>query len=197
MNALEEIKNVQNAILVVLDENYKKTISNIIKGMTPKNSLCFVSVNKTKNALEKEFKEKKISTEKIFFVDCISKSISKGKIKWSSEKEYFVDNPNSLTQMSLAIFKIMEKNKIDFLILDSINTLLIYNDEKSVLKFIHHTTGKLKENNTKGVFIYLKEGMKQETLKKFSQFTDKVIESKEKAIIREKISMNSFEEIKL
>jgi len=192
-------KTRQNMILLIPDEKYQTTINNIVKDIvSTKKTLCFVSVNKTKEAIEKELQEKKIKTEKIYFIDCISKSISKGKLSWSDEKTSYIDNPNSLTQMSLAIFKLMEKTKIDYFLLDSINTLLIYNNEKSILKFVHHTAGKLKANNTTGLFIYLKEGLNENLLKQFTQFVDKITETgigikKETT----KSSMSSFEEIKL
>ncbi len=198
---VKELEKIQNIILVVPDENYKERIMNILKGISlKKKSICFVSVNKTKKTLEKEIKEKKINQKNIYFIDCISKSISKGKISWSDEKTQYIDNPNSLTQISLAILKLMEKTKIDYLILDSINTLLIYNNEKSVLKFVHHTTGKLKENSTGGILVYLKQELDPKLLKAFAQFSDKVIESDTKIKenrVRENVSMDSFEEIKL
>ncbi len=198
---ISDAGKIQNVILIIPNEKYQNTITQLIKELVEeKKSICFVSVNKTKNTLEKEFKAKKISTEKIYFIDCISKSISKGKVSWSDEKAQFIDNPNSLTQMSLAIFKLMEKTQIDFFVLDSLNTLLIYNDEKSILKFVHHTTGKLKENNTTGIFVYLKQEMNEKLLKTFSQFADKIIESDipiKKEFVRKKNSMSSFEEIKL
>ncbi len=191
----------QNIILIVPEEKYQNTIQALLKELvSAKKTIVFISVNKTKKALEKELKENKISTEKIYFVDCVSKSISKGKISWSDEKNQYVDNPTSLTQISLAVFKLFDQTKMDYLVLDSINTLLIYNEEKEVLKFVHHTTGKLKENNKTGVFVYLKEEMNQTLLKKFSQFSDKIIEAnppEKKEFIRKKGSMNSFEEIKL
>jgi archaellum biogenesis ATPase FlaH len=198
---LSDLEKSLNLILSVPEEKYQLTINALLKELvSAKKSVCFVSVNKTKKTIEKELKKEEISTEKIYFIDCVSKSISKGKVSWSDEKTQYIDNPNALTQMSLAIFKLFEKNKIDFLILDSINTLLIYNNEKEILKFVHHTTGKLKEGNKTGVFIYLKEEGNGKMLKKFSQFTDKIIESTppiKKEFIRKKGSMDSFEEIKL
>ena len=116
---ISDAGKIQNVILIIPNEKYQNTITQLIKELVEeKKSICFVSVNKTKNTLEKEFKAKKISTEKIYFIDCISKSISKGKVSWSDEKAQFIDNPNSLTQMSLAIFKLMEKTQIDFFVLD-------------------------------------------------------------------------------
>jgi len=198
---ISDTSKVQNIFLVIQDEKYQITITNLIDQLVKeKKSICFVSANKTKQALEKEFTGKKISMEKIFFVDCVSKSISKGKISWSDEKTQYIDNPTSLTQLSLAIFKLMENTKIDFFVLDSVNALLIYNNEKEILKFIHHTTGKLKASNTTGVFAYLKEGTDEKVLKKFSQFVDKIIESNppiQKEFVRKKGKLESFEEIKL
>ncbi|MFH1663232.1 MAG: hypothetical protein ABH986_00165 [archaeon] len=198
---LSDTEKSQNLLLVVPDEKYSRTIKSLASETTSKNkSLCFVSVNKTKTAIEEELKDSKINTEKIYFIDCVSKSISKGKISWSDEKTQYIDNPKSLTQISLAILKSFEQNKIDFLVLDSVNTLLIYNSENDVLKFVHHTTGKLKESGKTGIFIYLKEGVNEKLLKKFSQFFDKMIESnppEKKEFIRKKNSMSGFEELKL
>jgi archaellum biogenesis ATPase FlaH len=197
---ISETEKTQNIILIVKDEKYQETIRSLIKELTlHKKRIVFVSINKTKNAIEKELKAKKIPTDKIYFIDCISKSISKGKIKWSNEKTQYVDNPTSLTQMSLVLFKLIERIKIDFLVLDSINTLLIYNSEKEILKFIHHTTGKLKENNITGIFIYLKGEMDEKLLKEFSQFADKVMEAeiKTKREFTKQEIMDSIEEIKL
>ncbi|MBU2099705.1 hypothetical protein KKG83_07555 [Candidatus Micrarchaeota archaeon] len=198
---LSETEKSQNIILTIQEEKYKVVVNELLAQLvSEKKSVCFVSVNKTVKAMEKEWKESKISIEKIYFIDCVSKSISKGKISWSDEKTQYIDNPNALTQMSLAIFKLFEEKKIDFFVLDSINTLLIYNQEKEILKFVHHTAGKLKEGNKTGIFIYLKEEGNGQLLKKFSQFADKIIESDppiKKEFVKKKDSMNSFEEIKL
>ncbi|PIN99167.1 MAG: hypothetical protein COT90_00800 [Candidatus Diapherotrites archaeon CG10_big_fil_rev_8_21_14_0_10_31_34] len=198
---ISDIQKKQNIILIIPEEKYQNTLMMLLEQLEKeKKNICFVSANKTKDALEKELKEKKISTEKIFFVDCVSKSISKGKISWSDEKTQYIDNPTSLTQISLAIFKLMENTKIDFLVLDSINTLLIYNEEKEILKFVHHTTAKLKANNITGIFTSLKEGINEKSLKNFSQFVDKIIESDppvQKEFVRKKGPLDSFEEIKL
>ena len=197
---ISEPEKMQNIILIIPDEKYKETITNLIKELVGlKKTVCFVSVNKTKNALEKELKEKKVSTEKVYFVDCVSKSISKGRVKWSDEKTQYIDNPTSLTQMSLAIFNLFERVKIDFFVLDSINTLLIYNTEKDILKFVHHTTGKLKESSQSGIFVFLKQETNEKLLKEFAQFTDKIVQADvpQKEFKKSGEGMDAFEEIKL
>ena len=198
---ISDTEKSQNIILIVPDEKYQETIKGVLKELTSaKKTVCFVSVNKTKKAIEKELKDNGINLENIYFIDCVSKSISKGKISWSDEKTQYIDNPKALTQISLAIFQLFDKTKIDFLLLDSVNTLLIYNNENDVLKFVHHTTGKLKEAGKTGIFAYLKEGVNEKLMKKLSQFSDKIIEAdppKKKEFVKKKGSMTGFEEIKL
>ena len=63
-----------------------------------------------------------------------------------------------------------------FLIIDSISTLLVYNAEKTVEKFVHGLGEKMKEVGFKNVFT-IRSKTKPEIMDVLIQFSDKVIRS--------------------
>ena len=62
--------------------------------------------------------------------------------------------------------------KEKFIFFDSIDTLLIYNKEEVVLKFIHFLIGRIREWNVKGIIVTVE---KTEIIPQLSEFCDKVI----------------------
>jgi len=93
-----------------------------------------------------------ISTGDIHFIDCVSKMAGKGQ-PGGSENVVFIENPSSLEEVSMYLEKMLStvKAKQKFILLDSLNSLLIYNSERSVKEFTHFIVNRIKLEGIGGV----------------------------------------------
>ena len=202
----------QNLVLLIPNKHYPDALVEIARDLAERNeSICYVSINKPSESIKKAFVKEGIDESKFYFIDCISRTITHkeeeldGKAK---ERTIFIDGPHSLTQLSLELFNIIEREKIEGILFDCISTLLIYNEEKDVMRFVHHMMSKIKKTNTKVIYPYLKEDTDSKIVKEMGLFADKIVEmgekeikkkaSKKEPIKEEKIKkqrLDSFEEI--
>ena len=59
-----------------------------------------------------------------------------------------------------------------FLFFDSLNTLLLYNEVRTVARFIHFLSGKMRVWKVKGIIVSLKKKGNEELIKELTQFCD-------------------------
>ena len=132
---------------------------------------CYVTLNRTFTNLKDLLIKNNISPNKLFFIDAISKEVE-------IVKEYdncmYMAGPESLTELSEAIDEVLKNDKHDFIFIDSINLLNIYNDPKTTVKFLHVFTEKVREKNMKGILICLDEEDKK-FIDEIAEFCDKII----------------------
>ncbi len=176
---LEELPKEQfTALLLVEPTNYSKInyeLLRILINQTQGKGL-YITLNRSYEFLEETLRKEKIDTEKIFFIDAISKGT--GKVTHFKENVQFVESPRNLTELSVALQDSYEKlqEKPKFLVFDSISTLLIYNDISSVERFIHLVIGKLREWKIKGVLLMVKSEEHKGVVNSLSQFCDRILE---------------------
>lgn len=103
----------------------------------------FVSLNKGIIDIVAGLKKNKIDISKVYFIDAASKNVN---AKKNDLPCTYISNPQALTELSLAIMTLVESKKYDFIYLDSLSTLLVYNDSHTTERFIHYLIGKLKAN---------------------------------------------------
>lgn len=126
----------------------------------------YVSLNKTQKSTENILTKAGINLKNIFFIDCISLE----KIK---NKALHIP-PTELDLLSTAIISFIKEIKgKKFLIIDSLGTLLIYNDEKKVAKFVKEITEYASENACEVIALSPKTEEK-ELLTKIFNFFDKI-----------------------
>ncbi|MBW2984319.1 hypothetical protein KY361_04345 [Candidatus Woesearchaeota archaeon] len=164
----------QNSILIATKiENLQSTANKIVKFFT-KSKLpgVYVTFNKPYAGIKRILEKEKISTKKIFFIDCITSSIA------SAEKEenvLHIQHPSDLTGLSIAITEFTESIKNDkYLIIDALATLLIYNKEDLVVKFIKSVTEESAKTGLKTV-VLTPETKTGDLLNKIALFFDKMV----------------------
>lgn len=116
------------------------------------------------------YKKNGIDTEKIIILDGVTKG------QKAVENVIFLENLNDLTSTSITLRDTFQKIKEKkFLFLDSITSMLIYNDSRIFAKFIHSVLVKMRINNESGVLFSLEEETKKEVRAEIAQLCDKVI----------------------
>ena len=171
INLKKELSASKSLLLLMPSIDYNKVIVDMAKQLSGK-SICYVTLNKTRDSLEQLFKKNKINTSNIVFVDGISKSIKK--MPDQEDRCYFVSSPGALTELSLVITKFLRHN-FEYIIFDAITTLTIYEKKTPIIRFISSLINKIKESNTKAVF-YAVNADDGGIIKESSMFVNKVIE---------------------
>jgi archaellum biogenesis ATPase FlaH len=176
---LKNIKPNKVVLFVIDPKKYHTVHLKILKGIIEekKFSGIYITVNKPYDALIKYLKEIKIPTENIFFIDAISKSVSQ-EIKLT-ENCLYIPSPSHLTDLGIALtqaLESMEKKEDKFLILDSISTLLIYNDFETVAKFVHFIISRLRVFGLVGLIISVEKILDERMINILMEMCDEVIE---------------------
>lgn len=126
----------------------------------------YVSLNKTQKSTENILKKNKINTNKIFFIDCVTSE--------KTREDVLHIAPDQLDLLSSAINTFIKDIKgKKFLILDALSTLLIYNDENNVAKFVKEVTEYASQNDVE-VIAFSPKTKGEELLNKIFNFFDKV-----------------------
>ena len=173
----EELKRAlkENEIILLLlpNEKYSEKIVDVAKIMGTFGSVCYVSLNKPYKTLVGDFEKRGVKTGKFFFIDCVTKKVREEK---EGEQVVYVSSPRALTEINITLKKVLEAGKIDIAALDSLSTLLIYEDPHVVLRFSHSVISAFRMLGSKGILIALKDDAEKELIKDLNMFVDKVLE---------------------
>jgi KaiC/GvpD/RAD55 family RecA-like ATPase len=177
VNIKKELKTDQSILFILSNTEYNDTILDVMKQLTNDHKICYVTTNKTYDSLKEALAKKKVNMDNFTFIDAISKTLKKTPDR--KENAYFVTSPAALTELSLAITKLLQK-KFDYFIFDSITNLLIYQSKETVTRFISSIINRVKQSDTKAVFYAINVKEQEEVIKEVSMFVDNVIQSKNK-----------------
>jgi KaiC/GvpD/RAD55 family RecA-like ATPase len=171
------IKGRKNFIALALvdSKNYQKTNIQLLRTLIKGRSGVYVTINKPYVTMKAILEKEKINTKLIIFIDAITK-LTKGSTK-KDENCLYLDNPQSLTDISVAITEALNSIKAEnkFIFLDSLSTLLIYNHAGTIAKFVHFLTGRMRTWGIDGIIISLESESDKALIAKLSQFCDVTI----------------------
>lgn len=165
-------------LIITSPTTYSISCIRVAKELSQKGRTLYVSVNRPFIFLKEHFNEK---LKDIVFIDCISRIISDiGELKTLTQEFsspcFFVKSPENLTDISVVIFEAIQQEKIDYVFFDSLSTLLLYNEIKSVAKFVHFLVGKLRLKKTHSTFVVVKNPEEKGFISQVVQFFDNVFE---------------------
>ena len=173
MNRLNSFKEFV-ALATVPAKDYQKANLDMIKHFTDELDVpgIYFTLNKPYSAMLSHFRRAKIDTRLIIFIDAIT-MITGANVK-KQDNCLFIGSPENLSDISIAMDQAVRSlpgnNK--FLFFDSLNTLLIYNNVETVVKFIHFLAGKMRVWKVKGIIISLKKKSNDELIDELTQFCD-------------------------
>jgi archaellum biogenesis ATPase FlaH len=126
----------------------------------------YVGLNKTQKSTEDTLKKNKIDTSKLFFIDLVTTE--------KTREDVLHIRPDQLDLLGEAIttfIRDIEGNK--FIVVDALSTLLIYNSENVVAKFVKDITDQASSNNVQ-VIAFTPKTVGEELLNKIFNFFDDV-----------------------
>ena len=172
MDTQKILSESQIVLLMIPSSEYNELVVQNARQLSMK-TVCYVTLNKTFDSMKEIFKEKKISTENFVFVDAISKTIRR--MPDQTDGCYFVSAPNSLTELEIAIIK-LQRHGFEYLVFDSLSTMLVYQKNTPVTKFVSALANNARKNGTKAIFYMVKSSDQADISDQVGAFVDKVID---------------------
>lgn len=164
----------QILIYTVSNREYLEKLVSLIKTVIKKNynKIVYITLNRPHEAITEILKKNELPEERFFFIDASQRNFG-----MSPNKNNVYANPSSLTDISIQVFNALEKGEnINILLVDPLSTLLVYNSDISVMKFVHFIVSGIRQTKNKVVFIFLKEDTNKPLFNDLSMFSDKIVE---------------------
>lgn len=169
-----KIRENQIMVLLIPDEQYLDRLLGIVMDLAGDNkSILYVSLNRPYRTLKEILDDNKIDSERFYFIDAITKT---AELLKDTENCEFISSPGSLTELSLSISNKLEEKRFDYLLFDSLSTLLVYESCETVTKFIHFLMAKIRVTGCKAVFTCLRQDAESVLIRDINMFADKVID---------------------
>ena len=147
--------------------------------LNKKNYSCvYVTVAKPYSTVLNIIAKNHIKTDKLFFIDCVTQAAAAGELTRAGNVVF--SQPQALTNISIVLTNGIEKLPKDegrVVVLDTLSTLMLYNEAQIVTRFVHSLTGKIRAWGIKSVILTLEEETDKKIIAQISQFCDKVIKA--------------------
>ncbi len=132
----------------------------------------FVTSSISPSRVTEQLEESGLKPENVTIID------ASGAAEHEDKNVVVIEDQSDLTDMFSQIEKALEKNRGQkaFLVFDSVSTLLVYNDEKSVEKFFNQLVQKISSYKVKALFFATKSKETESTIQTISNFCDDVVE---------------------
>jgi hypothetical protein len=138
----------------------------------------FITVNQPYKAIKNVLSKNKIKTDKLFFIDCITKTAVEKAEK--SDDCLYISSPSALTELGMSVTEALSTLKGDnkFVFIDSLGTFLIYNSSGSISKFSHFLITKMSIMGVDGIFMSVEKEMDAKLITELQSFCQKTIRLK-------------------
>ncbi|MFH0978160.1 MAG: hypothetical protein V1837_02545 [Candidatus Woesearchaeota archaeon] len=164
-----EVEKNQVILCVSSEGSFYVSRSEILKALKlTGNNICYVGFSKPYQALKNELTE----FPSIFYIDTLTMSVQ---MPPHVDDCFFVQAPNALTDLSVAISKVMSEKGPSNIFFDSLSSLLLYQDSHTLIKFLHNLINKVRVLNVKIVFVVLQKDAKSDLVKDLCMFVDIVV----------------------
>lgn len=171
----ESLEGLEKPIVLALVDpiHYQDAVVGLLRyftGKVPRG--IYVTLNKPFAVLSKTFEKAGISVGSLFFVDAITNVPSVQEESSSICLGSATDLSNLCIATSKAVNRFSEEK---FLVLDSLSTLLIYNDHRAVAKFAHLLAEKMRRWGTSGCLLTVEMNAERDVVLQLAPFCDKVV----------------------
>ncbi|HYB75535.1 MAG TPA: hypothetical protein VEC08_01115 [Nitrososphaerales archaeon] len=166
-----QASNIENPV-VLLSVNpvaYQKGVLGAVKYFSERFGLgLYITLNKPFASLQGAFDKDGLAPGSLVYLDSITNTA-----ECRTKSCHFLGRMRELTDLCIALARMVSEEKgVKFVFVDSVSTLLIYNDSKSVARFCHSVTEKLRSAGLPAalVFVEMEEG--KDVVAQLAQFCD-------------------------
>ncbi len=132
----------------------------------------FVDLNMGYSSILPHFKEGGLDPLRMSFIDGVSKQSGRAPV---AKNCVCIDGPESLTELSIAVSSVAASQKSRYMVLDSANTLLMYNNPGLTQRFLRSMSSRVRSLSLHGFFLVVDEPDAAPLIQAASQFVDKCI----------------------
>ncbi len=173
----KELENLPEDWVVMLETTSSKIVSisrEALKILVGKRYTGIIlSANKPCSSLISSLRESGIAKEKLFVICSVCGKDKKDK---TPDNVVHVQHSTALTEMAVALGEAMKSIKgKKFVFIDSITSMLIHNESKTLARFIHSILTKMRNQSTNGIIISMDAETEKEIRLEIAQLCDKVI----------------------
>ncbi|UUX93346.1 DUF7504 family protein [Methanoplanus endosymbiosus] len=163
--AMAEPQTLRNSVISTISELCSLGFSGIV-----------ISINEPWSILNKALDKKGTDTSDIFFIDCIT--ITAVGQKKDENNCIYINSPGQLTNIGIALTKAMvamkDKENL-FMMIDSVNTMFVYNDSAQIIRFLHMFANKARLNSAKGIMYSVKNAVDPVISAQLATFADETV----------------------
>jgi len=171
---IEESGSRQILVLVMPEDNYTEHLLLVVKEISKlPGKICYISLNRPYNSLVGIMQHSGLDLKKIHFIDAITKT---AQLTTKCDECEFISSPGALTELSVTISKLMDTGDYKYIIFDSLSTLLVYESDTTITKFVHYLMAKVRVAGCNAIFTCLKQDANSILIKDINMFADKVID---------------------
>jgi len=136
-----------------------------------KSPVIYICIDKPISSIMRVLEKDNVDSNIIVFIDAVT--VMSGTEPKGNHCLY-IKSPENLTDMSIALSEAISSLPRDktCIIVDSLSTLLVYNNLNTVVKFVHILTAKIKQYGAKGVAISTKKGHDDDFVSQIFKFFD-------------------------
>ncbi len=140
-------------LVCIQPEKYVDTAISIVKNMTGGSGI-YVIASRPYDVFAPLLEKHDIDTEKMAFVDCISCIMG---IPADFPNVRYLATPMMLELIPVYVDMAMNQYGSNFVILDSISSLEIYNSERALVEFLHFFISRMRQKKMNAVLFVMEE----------------------------------------
>lgn len=135
-----------------------------------------ISLNQPAKVLLKQYRKDGIDCSRVFIVDAVT--LYAGGNCEPDPNIRCVSGPGNLTELGIGIIDILKRVPPGktYVILDSVSAFLIHVPGRSITKFLHIISNKLRQKDIPAVFLCLEKGTDPGVRSGISIFADKIVD---------------------
>jgi hypothetical protein len=174
MSFIDEIHESKFSLLIIWEKEYFQKIVEMARSMKPNCRITYVCLSRPYLDIANELKKNNVDLNGFFFIDILSSHYTKQK---QIKNCIFLNEPVGVEDIKKAIKRSYSEGHCT-IIFDTISTLLVFEENFSVVKFAHDLMTEERETDTRAVYIVLKDNLKNgqtELVKDLSMLVDKTI----------------------
>jgi len=143
-------------------------------------SVMMITFSQPAPYLSDYYAKNDIDLKRVTFIDTITK-FAGGSIPKGMENATFLNTPGDLTGLGIILTEKLKGVQKDnfFVVIDSINAMLIYLDSGKVSRFLHFVTSKLRLQGISGVIMAVERGLDPILMTQLESFADEILDLSE------------------
>lgn len=171
----KQASNIENPV-VLLSVNpmvYQEGVMDAIKYFFERfGTGLYITLNKPSAVLQGIFERGGLTPGSLVYLDSITNTAER-----RTESCQFLGRMRELTDLCIALAKMISEEKVKFVFVDSVSTLLIYNDPKSVARFCHAVSEKLRSLNLPAALVMVEMEEGKDVAAQLAQFCDAYVKA--------------------